>query len=57
MDQTVKILFWPITQEPLSQHNFHAIFEFLPKLTVRCLHNVSQNCRQFWDNTKNANSK
>ena len=42
MDQTVKMLFGSITQEPLGLPNFYAIFEFLGQLTVGCIYIVYQ---------------
>ena len=36
--KTVKILFWSITQEPLTYLNVNAIFEFLGQVTIRCMY-------------------
>ena len=38
MDETVKMLFGSITQEPLTYLNFDAFLEFIGQLTIRCIY-------------------
>ena len=47
MDQTVTILFWSITQEPLSLLKFLCYFEFLGQFTIRSIYNFQKGVDDF----------